>query len=371
VPSIGAGAADQAQYAAFFGKVEQLKQARGRDGKPLFAIPLDASSADEEWRALDRISMAEYLRREGFDSKPLRWYVDYCCRDDYGSTARQVSAWAGLHYFAARNGVAANADSSTVVTWPEGNGYLVRALTERSGAEFSNQALVTRIARRDKGVAVDYFDAQTQRSIRIEADAAIVSLPHFVAARVVEGLSPTDAADFSYAPWAVANISVDRMPGGRGMPLAWDNVVYDSGLLGYVDATHQRLEQARKETVLTYYWPLSHAEPPAARAEALRRPLGEWQQLFLRDLYRAHPELVGHVTNMDVWVWGHGMVRPTPGFIWGEARRQAARHRAPFFFAHSDLSGISIFEEAYCRGVDAAQALAAHLGRGQARGAVS
>jgi hypothetical protein len=45
------------------------------------------------------------------------------------------------------------------------------------------------------------------------------------------------------------------------------------------------------------------------------------------------------------------MIRPTPGFIWGNSRRLAAIHQPPVFFAHSDLSGISIFEEAYCRGI--------------------
>jgi hypothetical protein len=74
-----------------------------------------------------------------------------------------------------------------------------------------------------------------------------------------------------------------------------------------------------------------------------------------------HPELQGHIENIDVRVWGHAMIRPTPGFIWGEARRKAAAHRPPVFFAHSDLSGISIFEEAYCRGNEAGQLAARYL----------
>jgi len=47
------------------------------------------------------------------------------------------------------------------------------------------------------------------------------------------------------------------------------------------------------------------------------------------------------------------MIRPTPGFIWGEARRSAVVNQPPVYFAHSDLSGVSIFEEAYCRGFEA------------------
>ena len=148
----------------------------------------------------------------------------------------------------------------------------------------------------------------------------------------------------------VANVTLSRLPGGKGQPLAWDNVIYDSPLLGYVVATHQGLEQRRSDTVITYYWPLSAGAPEAERRTALARSLSDWQAIVTADLLRVHPELNDHIENIDVWVWGHGMVRPTPGFIWGAARSAAAVQMPPIFFAHSDLSGISIFEEAYCRG---------------------
>ena len=46
--------------------------------------------------------MASYLDRLGLSSWRLRWYVDYACRDDFGLRASECSAWAGMHYFAAR-----------------------------------------------------------------------------------------------------------------------------------------------------------------------------------------------------------------------------------------------------------------------------
>ena len=42
------------------------------------------------------------------------------------------------------------------------------------------------------------------------------------------------------------------------------------------------------------------------------RSYGEWQGLFLGELFRVHPELVDAVENLDVWLWGHAMVRPVP-----------------------------------------------------------
>ena len=39
----------------------------------------------DELRALDAISFAAWLDREGLHAPALRWYLDYCCRDDYGA----------------------------------------------------------------------------------------------------------------------------------------------------------------------------------------------------------------------------------------------------------------------------------------------
>ena len=102
------------------------------------------------------------------------------------------------------------------------------------------------------------------------------------------------------------------------------------------------LNTVRHNTVLTYYWPLSDQEPASAREVALARSLEDWQGYIVRDLLRVHPELEEHIENIDVRVWGHAMIRPTPGFIWGEARRAASVHRPPLYLAHSDLSGISM-----------------------------
>jgi hypothetical protein len=53
--------------------------------------------------------------------------------------------------------------------------------------------------------------------------------------------------------------------------------------------------------------------------------------------------------------WGHAMTRPRPGFVWGEARQRLSNAQDRVLFAHSDLSGYSIFEEANYRGVLAAE----------------
>lgn len=358
VPVLGATEEDQRQYKAFFKMMERFKDARGKDGRRAFAIPVDLSSNDKEYRTLDAMTIKAYLEQQGWNSERLHWYVNYCCRDDYGTTYDQVSAWAGIHYFAARGSKAANAESSTVLTWPEGNGWLVKRLQEKISAVIQTGSIAYRVAPTKNGVTVDYYQAARQASARIEAKAAILATPHFVADRL---LGRKGDSAHSYAPWMVANITLDALPQGSGEPLCWDNVIYNSESLGYVVATHQDLARAPRETVLTYYWPLSALPPKEARQQALSRSYSDWQAMILKELLRVHPDLKTHITRIDVWLWGHGMIRPTPGYIWGEQRREACRQKPPIFFAHSDMSGISIFEEAQYRGVKAAESVKEYL----------
>lgn len=356
LPSSGVTRAEQAQYRSFFGAMDRFRAARGTDGRRAFAIPVAESSADPQFRALDAISFARFLGENGWNAPPLRWYLRYCCRDDYGTEPEHVSAWAGIHYFASRGG--RGDGPHPVLTWPGGNGHIVALMGARLPPPVCS-ALAWRVAVDTGGVAVDVFEPATGRSRRIHARAAVLAVPRFVADRL---LKRPGNAGASYAPWVVANITVSAMPEGRGWPLCWDNVPYGSESLGYVVATHQSVERVPRRTVLTWYMPLSTQAPADARRAALDRPLHEWQRLVADDLLLMHPELDGAIQRIDVRLWGHAMIRPEPGFIWSTARAAAGAHAPPVFFAHSDMSGISIFEEANMRGTAAARAVRCFLG---------
>jgi predicted NAD/FAD-binding protein len=361
IPTLGINKDDEAQYRRFFGLMTDLKTRKGKDGLKLFAIPVDTSSQDPDSLALDKLSMAHWLAQHNYTSEPLRWYINYCCRDDFGTTLETTSAWAGIHYFAARSGRAANTETDSVITWPEGNGWLATALTKPIKAQVITQALAYAINDTDDDLTVDYLNTADHTSIRIQTKSVIIATPRFIAARLLQSTRfKISSQDFTYSPWAVANITLSLLPAGKGVALSWDNVVFNSELLGYVNASHQITQMTPIATVLTYYWPLTHTSPEAARQQALQRPYAEWQNLFLQELLRIHPELIGYVERVDIWLWGHGMIRPTPGFIWGDKRRQALEQQPPIFTAHSDMSGISIFEEAYTRGISVAEQVLAY-----------
>jgi hypothetical protein len=315
------------------------------------------SSRDADLAALDTMSFAAWLDRQGWRSPVLRAHVRYAMRDDYGTEPDQVSAWAGVHYFASRRGWAANSAGDSELTWPEGNGRLTQQLAGLFPRQIATGRIVHRVSRDGSRILVDSFDTATNATVRTSARAAILAMPHFVATRVCTELG--DSSGFSYAPWLVANVTVERLPRGRGVPLAWDNVSSTSDSLGYVVATHQGPDAVPSGSVLTWYLPLSNMPPAQARRLLIERSADEWKRIVRDDLLAMHPELDGAIARIDLWRWGHAMIRPTPGFL---RRGDAVQPEPPLFLAHSDLSGLSLFEEAHYHGVRAAEGAMALLG---------
>jgi hypothetical protein len=129
-----------------------------------------------------------------------------------------------------------------------------------------------------------------------------------------------------------------------------------------VVATHQSGRDAGP-TVLTYYLPLVDDDPAAGRRRLLATTWEAWVDLIVSDLSRAHPGLRDLVENVDVYLWGHAMVRPRPGFMWSDALAASAQPLGRLRFAHTDLSGMALFEEAQHWGLRAAAEILSAEGR--------
>jgi protoporphyrinogen oxidase len=363
VPRRGLQPSDKEELNRFFAAMTKFREMVGKDGKPAFAIPVDLSSLDPEFTALDKISMFEWMQKNKFLGKPINWYVDYCCRDDYGAVPAHISAWAGIHYFAGRKGVAANADMNSVVTWPAGNGFLVEKLREQLSPRIRIESAVISIANTAEGADVTYMDVATKSVSVLKSDYVICSAPRFFAKHLIHSGQKIDmTSDVQYSPWMVANISLNRIPEGKGVGLAWDNVSFSSKSLGYVVATHQNITTQRNApTVVTYYYPLAYHEPSEARQRLLKLSPDQWADEIIADLEKMHNGISREITSIDLWPWGHGMIRPSVGFIWGESRRAMKENLGNIYFAHSDMSGISNFEEAQYHGVEAAKHVLARV----------
>ena len=349
-PVAGRSNADLEDWKRFHERMRAFQALRGKDGRRAFAAPLDFSSRDPALLALDGVTMDAWLRAEGHTSEAVHWLVNYACRDDYGADYRRVSAWAGIHYFACR-GSGGGEERDHVLTWPEGNGFVVRELLARYRFAIVPRALVFGLEEGQRGVRLEVYLAEEKRAVEIEAE-------HVVWA------APFGQRGLEYAPWITANLTLSEPPHVRhGAPLSWDNVIYDGAGLGYVVATHQGVATRPGPTVLTWYCPLTEAAPNEGRKRLLEAPREAWAEDALAEIGKPHPEIRELTQRIDVWANGHAMAIPRPGLIWGEARaRMAERRDRRLHYAHCDASGLSLFEEANDRGVAAAEAVLAALG---------
>lgn len=359
--------AERAEGEAFLREVDRWVDWRDSAGRRAFALPLVHSSTDPEPMGLDAISMAEWFRQQGWRSPHLAWQIDYACRDDYGLSINETSAWAGLFYAASRKR-AAGAASQPLLTWPAGNGHIANHLATFAARRMRLHldTLVWDIVPHDdprEKCSVVTLDTRSGRVSGWRARRVIFAGPQFVARRVVRGYHAQrgrDLDEFQYGSWLVANLHLNGRPAETDVPLAWDNVLYDSPSLGYVVATHQEASDYGP-SVWTYYLPFCGADPRQERRRLDELTFSQAAELVLADLAVAHPDLRSFVSHMEIMRWGHAMIRPTPGFISGQARRRASEPWRGVHFANTDLSGVALLEEAFDHGNRAAAQVLASL----------
>ena len=369
LPMVGVTKETLAQYRRFAQAVRELQAAQ----------PFYLPSAMAPWTAalstLDAQSFAAWLASAGLNDRWLLGYLDYCCRDDYGAGLAQVSAWAGLHYFASRHGFHAPGEDDAdeldaVLTWPEGNAHLAALLRLGTADRAQTASVLTRVTVGRHDVALDVWNAVAMRSERWIARQVVLSLPLFVAARLIDA-PPAALSELAprlrYAPWLVSNLQLKAPLLERvGAPPAWDNVIQASPTLGYVDAMHQSLRPVPGPTVLTHYLALggqSLGELQSARRRLLNEPWTAWAEAVIADLSGVHPDLRDKLERIDLMRYGHAMCIPTPGLRGHPALAALGRPQGRLHFAHADLSAYSVFEEAFTWG-DAAGARAAAALRG-------
>jgi hypothetical protein len=263
-----------------------------------------------------------------------------------------VSAWAGIHYFAARKQDSTRDKKDNVLTWPEGNARLAHHLQKYTENKTLKNHLVYDVKSIDGKVVATVFDAEKKLTIEIIADKVIMATPQFVNQYIIKNRKML-THNFHYAPWLLATLVVSDLADNGSYPLCWDNVIYGANGLGYIYDQHQSLQQVQSKKVITYYYSFSSLDVKKSRKNLYQKKSAYWKQLVFDDLKIAHPNIESVTEEINIHLLGHGMISPVPGFIFGKHKKEASQNiEGKIFFAHSDLSGISIFEEAFHQGIN-------------------
>ena len=232
------------------------------------------------------------------------------------------------------------------------------------GERFQSARVVLRVEEERGGVAVDAWNVAANARERWLASQVVLATPVFVSARTLVSPPPALVAAarlVRHSPWLVANLQLDAaLDEQPGAPLSWDNVIYDSPGLGYVDAMHQSMLPFAGPTVLSAYRALGGndaSELAASRSALLREDWAAWAARVVGELAIPHPDLHAKLKRVDLMRYGHAMSIPAPGVRSSAALRALAASTGRVHFAHADLSGYSVFEEALFQGMRAGRAV--------------
>ncbi|WP_235696097.1 flavin monoamine oxidase family protein [Epilithonimonas caeni] len=350
IPQNGISSNAKEEITGFFKLMDEFRIKKDNSGKYWFDIPVSKSS--DEAKNLDQITFLDWLVNNHFQSQELLWLLDYSCKDDYGLGLKYVSAWAGIHYFAGRKNNWATNRQDQVFTWPEGNARLAKHLSEFVENKHLKHHLVFDVNSDKDNVEVLVFDNQSKISKKIIAEKVLFATPQFVNQYIFKSRK---LKNFNYVPWLLSTLTLKNEFGGAE-ELAWDNVIFGTEGLGYINDQHQNLNQIVGEKVITHYRSFSTDNCKKARRQLYNLKADELKNLVLDDLKVAHPEIEDFIIDIQFHKLGHGMISPVPDFIFG-VEKQLAKQNVDnkIFFAHTDLSGISIFEEAFHQGIRAAK----------------
>ncbi|MGM5629952.1 FAD-dependent oxidoreductase [Apibacter raozihei] len=345
------------EFKRFLKEMDIFRNMKGADGKFFFAIPFSFISLDTTLQSLDKLTMKDWLIKNNFSAEELLWYVDYCCKDDYGLGIDSVSAWAGIHYFASRKNNANLYATDAVLTWPEGNARLAAHLKKRCINHIYKNHLAYKVGLEKDKVHVHAFNSKNNQSTLIKSEKVIVSSPQFINKYLIKDRH-VFTKNFNYSPWIVATFTVNSALHDSEFPLSWDNVIYKGKGLGYIYNQNQNLNQINDKKVISYYLCLSGPDLNLERKKLFNKTENYWRNYILNDLKKAHPDIENFIENMEIYRIGHGMIAPVPGFIFGKEKKEASKTiNDKIYFAHTDLTGYSLFEEAFQQGINAANQL--------------
>lgn len=339
----------------FRDKMKEFYDTIGKDGLLAFDTPTDASSADAELRALDAMSLAEWVKGQGFDPKVSEFWDPYC-RSSLGTTHDRVSAWAAISFL--------GAEFFPTLSQPGGNAYLTRALAGKLGGGIvKTGAFAVQVVNQGNEVHVSYREAG-DKITTVRAKSAIYCAPVFLARRVIPEMiaaGRTEATSFVHTPYIVCNLHVEKTPEGLG----FDTWVHDESFFtdvivaDWTSLADPAKASFERENVLTVYAPLFGS---GRRSELLTRPLEEYETLILDDLDKILPDTSDTVTSIDLYRWGHAMLAPEKGFVFGAPRLTSQKPVGRISFAGHDVDGVAAFENAVGAAYRAVSEVAALIG---------
>lgn len=320
--------------------------------RPYFGrMPLPSRLIGNEERRLNEINFHDYLREEFELPESLRRAVDYQMVDDYGSTADQVSALAGVHYYACRPYYT---ESVELFSPPQGNAYFVQKLLEvLSPEQIHLNSMVRRISVKSRGIEVEVRDFTAGRK-RLVRGRTLIYAGHKLGLKHVLPEAYPMFEETRYAPWLVLNFVLrDHFRDSAFWQNEW--LGKETDFLGFVDSDAQYNPNPKKRVLTTYF---CLPEDQRSRLTSLddRSEARRWAIRAMELLNRMFSQPIDELVEIVyIKAMGHAMPIPEPGYLFRDAND--ARPYRELVFAGVDNGRLPLFFEALDSGIQAVELL--------------
>lgn len=151
--------------------MEQSRK-KGADGLLYFTAPLRLASS--EAAGLEHLTLAEYLRQNGFEAKFIYEYADRLTMPQTGLKAAQISARAGM-YQLLRDGRRMLGGTPLFLTWNDGCARILRGKADFCGERLKLRTFVCGMRQSGKRTELLCLDKASGQLFRVSAEKIVVT----------------------------------------------------------------------------------------------------------------------------------------------------------------------------------------------------
>ena len=312
-------------------------------------MPMPTTQIVQVYRELNNIIFYDWLNEKLELSAEFIEGLDYHMKDDYGAGTRQVSALAGVHYYACRPYYTRPVE---LFSPPEGNFYFIKKLYDLLANEnVLTSHVVKHIMEKEVGFEVEVIDVKNKEIAKVDCKKVIYAGNK----HALKYIYPNDYSVFEkneYAPWVVVNFVMKETWDGQAF---WQNEIIsdDASLMGFVDSKAQHASDS-KQRVLTVYFCYKPEEREAMslmeqkKLSFIDRTIQQLELYFDRSLKNK-------IEKVFIKQMGHAMPIPKPGYLFNDANRN--RSNPNLVYAGVDNGRLPLLYEAMDSGIMAVEEL--------------
>lgn len=312
-------------------------------------MPMPTHLIEEEFQHLNEISFGEYLIGKCAFSEDMARRISYQMLDDWGGTVHDVSALAGIHYYACRP---YDQQDVELLSPPNGNAYFIEKMighmSKKTDAIHTN-SLVRSIREENGYVECEMLNQEGTIDL-VRAKGLIYTGKKHALPYILDPQLKLQLNKVEYAPWVVMNIAIEK---GTAFG-KWQNDVLteNQNFLGFVDSSRQHTQHQKHDVLTAYYcFPAEHRHKLVELEEDPQPFIDATIDLIEEETGKEFASTIKHV---NLHFMGHAMPIPTPGYLSFEPVQRCSDR---ILLAGVDTGRLPLFFEACDSGIQAAKEL--------------